>query len=209
MKKGILKICLIVLAVIVLAFGVSIGVFFATTVSSDGCVEYCKENTARGATKFSPIADGRYVWDYIYWIAADGDSEAGQEVFVFKRVSFVGMDLGRYKFVCKSDLANQHSIYENKVGTMEFFTRSDDGEKENCATRIYFAASQDAKINSYEYTLTVREGSNVYQGYIGRAENPVWLIKFCGLESNDYNTQKEISDVKFYDKDGKVYTENQ
>ncbi len=77
-------------------------IYFWSTMSALDCKNYCIEHTARNATKFTRIGDGRYVDDYAYWIAANGDSKRAQEIFIFKRKSLGMFHFDRYEFVADS-----------------------------------------------------------------------------------------------------------
>lgn len=181
-----------------IVFSIIFAYYFYTTMSLQECIEYCEENTERFSTNFSRIGDGRYKEDYAYFIAADGDSSKPQEIFVFKRKFLGFITLDRYEFVMSSTQSNYNTGGENEFGSIQFFTRNDDGEKETGATLIFFGANKDSDITEYEYTLTVREGSNVYRGNVVKNEF-VWFVKFYGLGNVDENNKKIISEVKFYD----------
>lgn len=207
MKKRTTKISIAIVVAIILAFAISFASYYFTTMSYDDCVEYCQSNSARYATKFSVFKDGRYNEDYIYLIAADGESTSEQEIFVFKMKHSWPWRLDRYKFVLSSVENNNDLVSQTgakQFGALQFFTRNDDGEKATDSTLIFFGASADSDIRSYKYTLTVREGSNVYSGNIGRYEDDSWLIKFYGCSDTDDDYKKVISDVKFYDSKGKL-----
>lgn len=200
--KKVKRCILITVLSVALILAVMFAYYFFTTMSAQECKEYCLKNTERNATNFVRFGDGRYAEDYAYFVAADGDSSKAQEIFVFKRTFLGPITLDRYKFVMSSTQSGREG--ENKFGSLQFFTRNDKGEKETEATLLFFGASRDSDIATYEYTLTVREGSNVYSGIIPSRENPVWIVKFYGLGNTDYNDKKEISDVKFYDSNGNL-----
>lgn len=136
----------------------------------------------------------------MYYIATDGDSSKAQEIFIFKRKYFGS--LMRYKFVMSSEQSGREG--EEKFGSIQFFTRNDNGEKETESTLLFFGIITDSNIATYEYTLTVREGSNVYRGNVSWRDKPIWHVRFCGLNNTDDNYKKVISDVKFYDSDGNL-----
>ena len=92
MKKS-KKIIIIIPIMIVAGLVVTSLIYFWSTMSALDCKNYCIEHTARNATKFTRIGDGRYVDDYAYWIASNGDSKRAQEIFIFKRKS-----LGMFHF---------------------------------------------------------------------------------------------------------------
>lgn len=54
---------------------------------------------------------------------------------------------------------NNYHEDATEVGSIQFFTRNDKGEKETGATLIFFGAKADSDIVKYEYKLTVSEGS--------------------------------------------------
>lgn len=201
-RNKILKRCILitVLSAAVIFSAIFVHYFF-TTMSVDKCIEYCIEHSERNATNFVRIGDGRYTADYAYFIAADGDSSKAQEIFVFKRIFLGFITFDRYKFVMSSTQSGREG--ENKFGSLQFFTRNDKGEKETEATLLFFGANRDSDITTYEYTLTVREGSNVYSGNVVK-DNSIWFVKFYGLGNIDENDKKIISDVKFYDSNGNL-----
>ncbi len=202
-KKEVLKwILFAVLFIFVVLSTISIYYFF-NTMSIQECKEYCLKNTERNATYFSRLGDGRYVEDYAYFVAADGDSSQPQEIFVFKKRFFGFIDLDRYTFVISNTQSNYNTDGENKFGSIQFFTRDDTGEKETGATLIFFGANRDSDITEYEYTLTVKEGSNVYRGTVVRNEY-IWFVKFYDLGNTDENYKKMVSEVKFYDSNGNL-----
>lgn len=201
-KSKIVKRCILITVLsAVLVFGAMFAHYFFTTMSIDKCIAYCREHTERNATNFVRIGDGRYIEDYAYFIAADGDSSKPQEIFVFKRKFLGFITLDRYKFVMSSTQSGREG--EDKFGAIQFFTRNDEGEKETGATLLFFGANKDSDITTYEYTLTVKEGSNVYSGNVEKT-NSVWFVRFYGLGNVDENTKKMISDVKFYDSEGNL-----
>ena len=198
-KSKICKGVLIAVSCVVVVFGIVLVYYFSTTMSVQGCIDYCLENTSRNATEFDRLGDGRYVEDYAYFIATDGDSSKPQEVFVFKRKFFGSISaFDRYEFVTSSTPSGKEG--EDKFGAIQFFTVNDDGEEEKDATLLFFGATKDSDITEYEYTLTVREGSSVYRGTVHKSDS-FWFVMFNGLRS-DEDYKKVISDVKFYDRNG-------
>ncbi len=202
-KNKILKYSVIAILFIVVVFSVIFIHHLLTTMSVGKCIDYCLENTNRNATHFSRIGDGRYIDDYAYFIAADGDSSKPQEIFVFKQKSLGFIDFDRYEFIMSSNYGSESN---NGFGSIEFFTKKDNGEKEEGSTLFFFGANKDSDITEYEYTLTVREGSNVYRGRVVRTPN-VWFVKFFDISSLDENTKKLVSNVKFYDSKGNLVNE--
>lgn len=198
MKKKILKSVLLAAVFIFIVLTVITIYYFSTTMSVQECAQYCLKNTERNATYFSRFGDGRYAEDYAYFVAADGDSSQPQEIFIFKKSFFGFIDLDRYTFVMSNIQNNNSADEENKFGSVQFFTRDDNGEKETGATLIFFGSKKDSDITEYEYTLTVKEGSNVYRGTVLKNEY-IWFVKFYDLGNIDENHKKEISQVKFYD----------
>lgn len=203
MKNKVLKfVFFIVLSVLIVFFTISI-IFFFKTMSIEECKEYCLKNTERNATYFSRFGDGRYIEDYAYFVAADGDSSKPQEIFVFKKKFLGFIDFNRYEFIISSTQSNHNTERINKFGSIQFFTRNDTGEKETGATLIFFGANADSNITEYEYLLSVREGSNVYRGSVVKNKF-IWFVKFYNLGNADENNKKMISEVKFYDTEGNL-----
>lgn len=202
MKKKLIKYALFAVLFIIVIFSIILAYYFSTTLSIQECQEYCLKNTERNATYFSRVGDGRYIEDYAYFVAADGDSTKPQEIFIFKKKFFGCIHLDRYEFIVSS---TQGNIVENKnkFGSIQFFTRNDKGEKETGATLLFFGANKDSDITEYEYTLTVREGANVYRGTVVRNEY-IWFLKFYDLGNVDEDTKKMVSEVKFYDSKGNL-----
>lgn len=200
MKKVVKFIFIPVAAVIVIVSAFAIH-YLCTTLSASACIDYCIENTSRGATEFSCFGDGRYAADYKYFVAVDGDTSKPQEIFVFKRKFFGPIAFNRYSNVIMHSSQNYSTNDTNKFGALEFVAENDEGEKENGSTLIFFGANKDSHITEYEYTLTVREGSNVYKGRVVNGDR-IWFVKFFDLGDFDENTKKIVSDVKFYDEDG-------
>ena len=200
MKK---RIVLIIFGILLLISGSVLSVYFISTLSPLACKQFCINNTARNATSFSPRKDGRYINDYIYWIAADGDAEKPQEIFVFKEKSLGPFHLNRYQFVlCSNNLISADT--NNKVGSLLFFTRNDKHEKESNATLMFFGSRLDADITTYEYKLTVKEGSNIYKGRINNKDSDTWFLKFTDFGTIFNSSKIEISEIKFYDADNRL-----
>lgn len=199
-KKKIIKrgILITVLSAAVI-FAAVFAHYYFTTMSPDECKEYCIENTQRNATDFVVFSDGRYIESYIYYVAADGDSSKAQELFIFKRKYFG--PLARYEFIMSSTQSGREG--EEKFGSVQFFTINDDGEKDTDSTLLFFGSKKDSDISTYEYTLTVKEGSNVYSGNVQNYHS-IWYVRFCGLNNTDEDYKKVISDVKFYDSKGNL-----
>lgn len=202
MKKNV-KILIIAACAIALVLAADFTLYIASTLSAEDCIEYCKERTRRGASEFVPMGDGRYALDYVYWIAADGDSSKPQEIFAFKKKHVWPFRLERYKFEASSveDFSAEGST---EAGSLQFFTIDDKGKKESASTLLFFGSLADSAITSYEYTLSVREGSAVYRGNVLNNSSGVWLVKFFGLENVSEATKKVVSDVKFYDAQGNL-----
>lgn len=199
-KKKIIKRCILITVLSgVVIFSAVFAHYYFTTMSPDDCKEFCIENTQRNATDFVVLSDGRYIESYIYYVAADGDSSKAQELFIFKRKYFG--TIARYEFIMSSTQSGREG--EEKFGSVQFFTKNDKGEKETDSTLLFFGTKKDSDIATYEYTLTVKEGSNVYSGNV-QNHHSIWYVKFCGLNNTDDNYKKVISDVKFYDSDGNL-----
>lgn len=177
--------------------------YIATTYSVTDCMDYCSENTQRDATLFSRVGDGRYVEDYAYYIAANGNSSKAQELFIFKKKHFGPFPIDRYEYVMSTTQTTSSDSETNNFGAIQFFTRDDNGDKETGATLLFYGANQDSDIVNYEYTLTVKEGSNTYTGTVVRDEH-VWFVKFFDLGNIDENSKRIVSDVKFYDSEGNL-----
>lgn len=203
-KSKIVKRCILITVLsAVLVLGAMFAHYWFTTKSYNDCLEYCKQNSERKAEKFEVIKDGNYLKDYIYLTAADGDSSKAQEMFIFKETYFGFINLKRYKFVMSSTESTGGTTNTNKFGAVQFFATNDKGEKDTSPTLVFFGSTRDSDICAYEYTLTVREGSNVYKGYI-RNGNSTWFLKFYGMENTDEVTKRIVSDVKFYDSEGNL-----
>lgn len=195
-KKWITKgiIILITLAIVVIG-GITI-YYFATTMSAQACINYCIENSTKHATKFEPLGDGRYAYDYVYWVAVDGDPDSHQEIFIFKDADFGFFYFKRYRFV---DSKNYSDGLNDKVGCIEYYTQNDEGEKEKTSTLIYYGSSREADIVRCEYTLTINDGSNTYSKYIKCNPSGAWVVKFFDICDFDDNHKKVISSISFYD----------
>lgn len=190
---------------IIIIFSILSIYYFVTTMSPNQCIDYCLKHTERNAEKFTRVNDGSYKDGYSYYIAADGDSDKQQEVFIFKKKSLGLSILDRYVYIMSSTESNSNIYDENRsFGAVQFFKKNDRGEKESGATLLFYGACKDSSIVSYEYTLTVREGSNVYKGYAIVKADGVWFIKFSNLVDYDETSKKLVSDFKFYDSDGNL-----
>lgn len=202
-KKRIFKYSLIMVFSIILAFSINLIYYFSTTLSVQDCRNYCLENTERNSTYFSRIGDGRYVEDYAYFIAANGDPDKPQEIFIFKKKFWGSFSFDRYEFIMSSTQSDKNEEDETEFGSIHFFTRNDAGEKETGATLLFFGANMGSDITEYEYTLKVGEKSNIYKKSVTRGEF-VWFIKFYDLGNADKNNKKTVSDIKFYDSKGNL-----
>lgn len=202
-KKRIFKYSLVTVFSVILAFSINLVYYFSTTLSVRDCRNYCMENTERNSTYFSRIGDGRYVEDYSYFVAADGDSDKPQEVFIFKKKFWGSFNFDRYEFIMSSTQSDKTTEDETEFGSIHFFTRNDAGEKETGATLLFFGANKGTDIAECEYTLTVGGNSNVYRETVTRNEF-VWFVKFYDLGNADENNKKIVSDIKFYDTKGNI-----
>ena len=201
-KKKVLKGCLIAVISIAVVFLIVSVRYFLTTTSIQGCIDYCIENSQRGAATFIRIGDPRHVEEYAYFIAADGDPSKPQEIFVFREKFFGSSSyFDRYVFVMSSTQATGNVESGQGYGSVRFFAKNDHDETEKGATLIYFGATKESDIAGCEYTVTIPEGS-----LTGRKkalkDNYVWFISFFDLCSIDDTANKEIYDVRFYDSDG-------
>lgn len=177
-----------------------------TTKSVAQCVEYCQENSIRSAKTFIRIGDGRYVKDYAYWIAADGDSSKSQEIFIFrKKYLFMTHGFDRFVFVTSS-VQSKESNSGSLIGSFQFHTRRDNGEKEDASTLLFYSSTADNDIVRYECIVEENGTQKREEGHVNYG-NEVWLIKFTDIRSGENNESKKILEVKFYDKNNKlIYT---
>lgn len=205
MKKSIGKVCIIVLVTAVVVTGIVFCCYLLSTKSAQACKTYCVENSYRGATSFDVTGDGRYAkHPYYYWIAENGDSSKGQEIFIFRKSSLGIFHLNRFKLVLHNGADSS-----DPVGSVEFFSRNDKGEKENSSTLLYYGSLSDSKVDHYVYTLNIREGAANYSGVVQKKSGKTWHIFFYELNDTDENKKKEISGIKFYDADDNlVYKED-
>lgn len=202
-EKKLLKYFLMVVFSVILVLSISLIHYLSTTLSVQDCRNLCIENSERSSTYFSRIGDGRYAEDYAYFIAADGDNNSPQEVFVFKNKHWGNFDLDRYEYIMSSVSGDENSKSKANFGSLHFFTRNDAGEKETGATLIFFGANKGTDITECEYTLTVGEKSTTHRDSVARNEF-VWFIKFYELGNADENNKKTVSDIKFYNSKGNL-----
>lgn len=203
MKKHIRIIILASVCLAVLAVSAVFAVYFSTTLSARQCEAYCLANTQRNATAFGALKDGRYAEkDYIYRIATDGDANKAQEIFVFRQKPLGILNFNRYEVVTSSTALDSAADAAG-VGCIQFFTRNDKNKREKGYTLLYYGVRAESDITQYEYTLTTREGSNVYRGNVSKADG-FWYVKFYNVGTYDANeiTKAQISDVRFLDADG-------
>ncbi len=203
MKRNAKPIILASVFIAVLTAAVIFTVYFSTTLSARQCEEYCLANTQRNATVFGVLKDGRYAEkDYIYRIATDGDADKAQEIFVFRQKPLGILNFNRYEFVTSSTALDSAADTAG-VGSIRFFSRNDKNEREKGYTLLYYGVRAESDIVQYEYTLTTREGSNVYRGNVSKADS-FWYVKFYNVGAYDLNevTKAQISDVRFLDADG-------
>lgn len=194
-KKKIFLPILILLLCVALFFGSWYVYYLSTTMSADDVLDYCKSHTETNATEFDCVQDGRYVQFYLYWIAADGDDDIGQEIFVFRKTHAGPFKNYRYKYVCKNSLKNEGEDV-SKVGSLEFYTKNDSNEKESKATQLFFGNLQDTYPTYVTYDVTTEKGVQTIED----AEVPIWSD--CWLFTNvswEDNEEYSISNVKFYD----------
>ena len=203
MKNHAKQLILASVCLAVLAVSVIFAVYFSTTLSAQQCQAYCLANTQRNATVFGVLKDGRYAEkDYIYRIAVNGDAGKAQEIFVFRQKPLGILNFNRYEFVTSST-ALDSSANTAGVGCIRFITRNDKNEREKGYTLLYYGVRDESDIAQYEYTLTTREGSNVYRGNVSKADG-FWYVKFYNVGAFDLNevTKAQISDVHFLDSNG-------
>lgn len=192
------------LIIIVLLFLFSfIGIFsvhFLSTMSPDDCIDYCIEHSERGATTFQAFADDRYLWRQVYWVATDGDASKPQEVFIFRLKPFLSKDLNRYQYVAGS-VGSTKEEQKIPVGSMQFFSRKDDGEKESSPTLLLYGSNKESDIFYCEYTIESDDKTEIKKEKV-RGKNyssDAWIHIINNLESGT-----KISDIKFYDTDGNL-----
>lgn len=198
MKKRLVLCVTAVFAILALIFVW----YFASTKSPIECIEYCRKNTKREATSFCRIGDGRYIEDYAYWIAEDGDPSKSQEIFIFKRKNLGPLEFDRYEFVLSS-VQNTNDCEETKVGSVQFFTRKDNGDKETNSTLLFYGATADSDIQSYQYKITQAGELETHQGKILKTDS-VWILKIFDLGNGDENNKRQITEVNFFDSDEKL-----
>lgn len=193
------KLFAVLTAVIILSITV-ISIHFLTTKSVEQCFEYCTENSRRSATQFLRIGDGRYVHDYSYLIAADGDASMGQEIFVFRKTSlFSAFGLDRYRLVISSAQGSETS--EKSVGSLLFQTRNDKGKKDDGYTLLFYCSSAGNDIVEYEYVLEENGKEKSESGGV-KYGNDAWLVVFTDIGEN-----KKLKEICFYDKNHNLICE--
>lgn len=198
MKKRLIFFATAIMSVFALIFIL----YFSSTMSPKECIEYCQENTKRNATSFVRFGDGRYTQDYAYWIATNGDSSKTQEIFIFRRKFLGPFHFDRYQFVVSSTQSANDSE-ETNVGSIQFFTRKDNGDKETGSTLLFYGALEDTDAYRYQYTLTQSGISETHQGKVLKTES-AWILKIFDLGNIDENSAREITEVNFYDSNGNL-----
>lgn len=201
MKK---KIALTVLAIFLIFCGIFVW-YYMSTMSALECIEYCQENSKRDAMEFQPFADDRYKNRYTYWIASDGDSSKSQEIFVFRLKRFLGLDISRYQYVASS-VESDVEKSDIPIGSMQFFTRKDDGEKEAGATLLLYGSAAESDIFYCEYTLTTNDFSEIHKEKVLLGDKG-WLVKITDIGNIEKNIKKEVTNIKFYDIDNNLIYE--
>lgn len=202
-KKRVLKYSLIAVAAVVVFISIFLVYISLTSFSYQDCIDYCIENSQRGATIFMRIGDSRHIREYAYFIAADGDPSKPQEMFVFREKKYsLTTPLDRYEFIMSTTQENVNSESGKGYGSLRFFAKNDHDETEKGATLIYFGASKESDIFWCDYTVTILEGSLQGRAKVLRGDDNVWFTVFYDLCTTDDTTKKDISDVSFSDIDG-------
>jgi len=212
-RKKTLIFVVSVVSALVLIFASMTVYFFATTMSVDECIEYCKEHSLRSAETFTRYGDGRYAADYAYWVAEDGDTTKPQELFVFKRKLLLGSisAFDRYYFVVSSvdeSLKTDTVDTNNRVGSLQFTTRNDKGVKEQTSTLLFFASNinYESRVMRYECKMETNDGVETLTGNVPSYGNDSWLLNFKDIGTNNEITKKVI-EVKFFDENGALVFE--
>lgn len=200
-RKKVLIACLSILAAVVLAVGATFIVYFSTTLSAEDCIEYCREHSGRSANEFMVVGDGRYTYDYLYYVAINGDESKSQEVFVFKNKPLGKSDaFNRRVFV-----ADNAGVGNSKVGVLQFHTREDDGKKDTAATLLLFASNASG-VTYYETTFVKYGVEQTSKKEVVYTADGGWLSVITDLGYKEGVTTT-IKKVDFYNAKGElVYT---
>lgn len=201
----------IVLAVLVVVGGV-FAWYYGTTLSAQGCIDYCKENTKRDATVFRNFGGhSDRVKTYSFWVAEDGDSTKPQEIFVFRSAAFLGLRrslFNRYKFITGSTLSETQKD-DAGMSSIQFFMQNDDDEKENTYTQLFYGSRAELPVFYGEWTITTTENGKTvkeekFDESIGYNNNEAWLLELHGLGNINDKQKKEVTEMKVYDESHKL-----
>ncbi len=106
-KKAI-KILIVFFTIILLALSLWLIMFYTSTIGNPE--QYCKENSFRNASKFV-IASENNIKGYLFAIAVNGDSNEGQELFVFKEKNLGPIsNTDRYYLEYHSDINKAQTV---------------------------------------------------------------------------------------------------
>lgn len=201
MKKVFTSSLLILFLILVALFSW----YSLSTTPASECEQYCIEKSKRGATNFEPFADDRYTKRYTYWVAVDGDPTKPQEVFIFRLKTFLSIDFNRYQYIASS-VASDAVTSELPIGSMQFYTMKDNGEKETGSTLLLYGSHAEADIYYCEYKVKYNNKiETIKNAVLGRsADKKAWLCEIYDLGADKSGCKKEIFDIKFYDINNKL-----
>ncbi len=194
--KKIICVCLSIFGVI----AITLVWYFSTTLSAQDCIQYCIDNSKRGAVVFEPVSDPRFSKQYVYWVAGDGDSSNSQEIFIFKQKFWGAVaSFNRYEYVASST-QSELALENNDVGSIQFFSVNDENEKENEPTVLFYGSKSDLDVFWFKCTLLVSEKEEYYEGKV-LLGNKTWMLRLFDLGNTSGELKREILKLEFYDEE--------
>lgn len=202
MKKTLIKSLLIFTILSCLILISTISWYLLSTMSPNQCYNYCIENSIRESNDFMRIDTDDYTQNYSFYIAKNQNLSKSQEMFIFKKFYWGPFHFDRYRLILQTTSNDNNSF--QPIGSVQFFPRKDNGEKESGSTIIFFGSSSDSDIRSYEYTLKTNNEEKLFEENMTSICG-VWFIRFSNLNNDvDEKSKKELMKVDFLDETGNI-----
>ena len=217
------KNCKIWVSVLLVAIIAVYPLYFVLTTKSDEAIErYMINNSQRSATEFvwEDMLGTRPEYNDSYWfaVAANGDDTKGQEAYIIKVKPFPILKFlkwDRCQIYAASTNATVQSNDNVDMGVIQFTLRDNLGKKEPGKHLLFFSNKGSAYFDKMTYTVTDEDNtSKNIERYLATGLGTLavsldWqgIADFHGYEGEIDGKMRTLSDIKFYDKDGKVVYE--
>ena len=197
MKRRIIIVIVVLVAIVVMGALISAGVYFTKTYDAEAKEEYCMEHSEIGASEFSAYGVTK-LNGYMFWVSDSKEEPYQQELFIFRKELLWGcIDMQRYVFV-KQVTGTDNQV----VSTVQLEAKSEFANRET--TAILFFSSNPSEITKYR--ISFQENGRFVELHGGVTQLRSFVIGFLELGSGEY-LHRVYEGAIFYDENGNIIEE--